>query len=204
MMEHPYFPMFIDIAGKKAAVIGGGKIALRRVNTLLRFGARVQVISPSLCDGLDSLRKEGRILAVIREYEKKDLEGADLVIAAANDHAVNRKVWEDCREKKIPVNTADDHTLCDFYFPSVVMTEDVVVAVSSGGKDPGLVKAVREKIEKTLSAPTAPGEHLPETSTATRSDTAVHGCLQDSGRQNSRSHCTEKSTDDLSASGADF
>lgn len=203
-MEHPYFPVFIDISGKRTVVIGGGSVALRRVNTLLRFGADVCLVSPSLCAGLDSLRESGKISAVLRNYEEKDLEGAELVIAATDDRTVNRKVWGDCKERKIPVNTADDHTLCDFYFPSVVMTEDVVVAVSSGGKDPGLVKAVREKIEKTLSAPTAPPGYLPETSTAPRSDTEVRGCQPDSGHQNSRSHCTEKSTDAPSASGADF
>ncbi len=203
-MEHPYFPVFIDISGKRTTVIGGGNVALRRVNTLLRFGADVCVISPSLCSGFDSLRESGKIRTVIRKYEEKDLEGAELVIAATDDRTVNRKVWRDCRERKIPVNTADDHTLCDFYFPSVVMTEDVVVAINSGGKDPGLVKAVREKIERTVSAPTAPEGHPQDLSSVTRSDTAVHGCPRDSGRQNSRSHCTEKSTDVPSASGADF
>ena len=144
-MERPYFPMFVDLTGKNVLVAGGGRIALRRVTTLLRFGASIRVVAPQLCGDL-----EGRICVERREYRKGDARGADLVLAATDSREVNRAVQAECRESGIPVNAADDRNLCDFYFPSVVMTDDVVIGINSGGTDPGKVKETRKLIEKTL------------------------------------------------------
>ena len=144
--------MFVDISGKKVLVVGGGAVALRRIRTLLRFGAKISVIAPSLCEELFAFAREGRVEARNREYEGGDVGGMDLVIAATDQKEVNRRVREACREQGIPVNVADDKELCDFYFPSVVMTEDVVVGINSGGTDPGKVKETRGKIEKSLSS----------------------------------------------------
>ena len=143
-MERPYFPMFVDLTGKKVLTVGGGRIALRRVRTLLRFGAQICVIAPELCGELADLESEGRIRVERRRYRTGDTEGADLVLAAVDSREVNRAVWTECRERRIPVNVADDKSLCDFYFPSVVMTEDVVVGINSGGTDPGRVRKTRQ------------------------------------------------------------
>ena len=136
-MERPYFPMFVDLTGKNVLVAGGGRIALRRVTTLLRFGAAIRVVAPQLC-------------VERRRYRKGDARGADLVLAATDSREVNRAVQAECRESGIPVNVADDRNLCDFYFPSVVMTDDVVIGINSGGTDPGKVKGTRKLIEKAL------------------------------------------------------
>lgn len=149
-MERPYFPMFVDLTGKKVLTVGGGRIALRRVKTLLRFGAVIRVIAPELCAELADLRDGGLICAECRKYRKGDAEGADLVLAASDSREANHAVYEECRERRIPVNVADDRTLCDFYFPSVVMTDEVTVGINSGGTDPGKVKETRKIIEKVL------------------------------------------------------
>lgn len=139
--------MFVDISGKKILVIGGGNIALRRVRTLLKFGADVQVISPLLKEELAELKQQGKITVEQRYYAAGDVQGSDIVLAASDSPAVNHGVWEECRKAGIPVNVADSRELCDFYFPSVVMTEEVVIGINSGGSDPGKVKETRRKIE---------------------------------------------------------
>lgn len=149
-MERPYFPMFIDLKDKKILVAGGGSIALRRVRTLLKFGADVRIVAPRLCEELTQLEEEGEITVELREYRTGDIDGAEIVLAATDNHEVNRRIWEECRAAGITVNTADDRKLCDFYFPSVVMTDDTVIGINCGGMDHAKVKETRKKIEKTL------------------------------------------------------
>lgn len=149
-MEKPYFPVFIDMTGRIVLIVGAGKIALRRVRTLLHFGAQIRVIAPEFCRDLEEIEESGKICAEHRAYQPGDIQGAAFVIAATDSREVNRQVWEECRSKGIPVNTADDRALCDFYFPSVVMTEEAVIGISSGGDAPGRTKEIRRKIEETL------------------------------------------------------
>ncbi len=149
-MERPYFPMFIDISGKKILVVGGGSIALRRVRTLLKFGADIKVIAPELKEELTELETQGKITAERRCYGAGDTEGYEIVLAASDRPDVNRAVKNECSERGIPVNTADDNSLCDFYFPSVVMTDDVVIGINSGGTNPGKVKETRREIERII------------------------------------------------------
>lgn len=146
-MKKPYFPMFVDLAGRQVTVVGGGNIALRRVETLICFGADIKVIAPEIRSEFYHLKSEGKLTFFIREYEDGDIEGADLVIAASNCAEVNRRVYEDCKKAAVPVNTADDRNLCDFYFPSVVVTEDVVIGLNSIEHDPKKVKEARKVIE---------------------------------------------------------
>lgn len=147
-MERPYFPMFIDLTDKKILVAGGGTIALRRIRTLLKFRADIRVIAPELCEELAQLEEEGKIAAERREYRTPDIDGVQIVLAATDDHEVNRRIWEECRAAGVTVNVADDRSLCDFYFPSIVMTEDTVIGINCGGEDHAKVKETRIKIEE--------------------------------------------------------
>lgn len=158
-MKTPYFPLFVDIQDKPVTVIGGGKIAARRVRTLLAFGAKIRIISPQICDELHDIMvnsengEENHGIAVLkRKYRDGDIDDSMLVIAATDDRETNRIVKEACEKGSIPVNVIDDRRLCDFYFPSVVKTENVVIGINSGGTDPGYVKEVRKSIEKLLNA----------------------------------------------------
>lgn len=151
-MERPHFPMFIDLTGRKILVAGGGKIALRRVHTLLRFGAEVHVTAPVFCEEMKILEQKNMIKAKHRDYRTDDVEGMDIVLAATDDREVNRRIWSDCRSAGVMVNTADDRSLCDFYFPSVVMTEDTVIGISGSGSNHTKVKEMRVQIEKACGA----------------------------------------------------
>ena len=151
-MERAYFTLFIDLTRKKILVAGGGAIALRRVRTLLRFGADIHVIAPEFCEEMERLEKEKKITAKHREYRSGDIDGMQIVLAATDDRAVNRRIREDCQSAGIMVNVADDRSLCDFYFPSVVMTDDAVIGISGDGSDHAGVKEMRRRIEKACKA----------------------------------------------------
>lgn len=140
--------MFIDLTDKKILVAGGGTIALRRIRTLLKFRADIRVIAPELCEELAQLEEGGKIAAERREYCTPDIDGVQIVLAATDDHEVNRRIWEECRAAGVTVNVADDRSLCDFYFPSIVMTEDTVIGINCGGEDHAKVKETRIKIEE--------------------------------------------------------
>lgn len=147
-MERPYFPMFIDLTDRKIFVAGGGRIARRRMEALVKFGADIHVTAPRVRPEIALLAEEGKIKTILREYRPSDLDGMEFAIAATDDREVNRAVYAECRKRGIPVNVADDKTLCDFYFPALVLTDDVVIGIGSGGESPGRVKEVRQRIEK--------------------------------------------------------
>ena len=149
-MERPYFPMFIDLTDRKIFVAGGGRIARRRIEALVKFGADIHVAAPRVCPEIALLAGEGKIKTVLREYRPSDLDGMEFAIAATDDREVNRAVYAECRKRGIPVNVADDKTLCDFYFPALVLTDDVVIGIGSGGESPERVKEVRQRIEKEV------------------------------------------------------
>ena len=151
-MDKAYFPMFVDISEKEIVVVGGGNIAARRVKTLLLFSDHITVIAPRLHDSLADLEAESRITCLHRAYREGDIYNAHIVLAATDDKEVNRSIGEECNilgqkcGRKILFNTADDRTLCDFYFPAVVQTEDIVIGINSGGKNPAKVKEIRRRL----------------------------------------------------------
>lgn len=153
-MEKKYFPMFVDISDKKVVVIGGGGVGTRRVETLLHFTAHIMVVAPELSSRLRELSEEGRIQWMCRGYEPGDIKAADIVLAATDNREVNCSIGEECRcieaasGRKVLFNTADDKTLCDFYFPAVVETDGLMIGINSSGKNPAKVKQLRESLEK--------------------------------------------------------
>lgn len=149
-METPYFPLFVNLKGKKIFVAGGGTVALRRIRTLLRFDADIWVSAPHVEEELQRMEENGTIRIQKRVFLPEDLDDVQMVIAATDDREVNARIHDLCRGKGIPVNVADDHTKCDFYFPSVILTDDIVVGINSGGENPGKTKAVRKRLEQIL------------------------------------------------------
>ena len=117
-----YFPLFIDLEGKKIAVVGAGKIASRRIRTLLEFGAELTVLAPEASEEVRCLAGAGRLTWRREAYRAGlpgFLEGALLALAATDSRAVNLAVREECKSLGIPVNLADDKEKCDFYFPGI-------------------------------------------------------------------------------------
>ena len=144
-----YYPLCLDIYGKRAVVVGGGNVAERKVERLLACGARVEIIGKALTPMLAVWKGEGRIVHREVDYEESSLSGASLVIGATDDEAINGRVAKDARARGIPVNIVDDPARCDFILPSVVERGDLLIAVSTGGKSPALSRKLREELEET-------------------------------------------------------
>lgn len=142
-----YFPLFISLDNLPCLVVGGGKVALRKVRTLLEYGARVTVTAPELDAELEKIPG---ITIQRRKFQETDLDGVELVFAATSDEECNRRVSQLCRERRIFINVADIPEECDFYFPALVRRGDVVVGVSTGGKSPAAAKKIKEKINTCL------------------------------------------------------
>jgi len=145
-----YYPAFIDITGKKCLVVGGGKVAERKVAMLLRFGANIVVVSPVIVKQLLKLVKEEKIQHFQRAYTEKDLAETALVFACTDNTTINKRIRKDAVRKKIPVNVVDDPALCDFIVPSIIKKGDLTIAIATSGTLPLLSKKLRQKIEEII------------------------------------------------------
>ncbi len=150
MKNKPYFPMFIDLSDKNIVVTGGGKIATRRVRTLLKFTRNITVVAPKVTQELMDLGKAGTITLHNRPVKRSDFAMAYMVIAATNDWKLNDEIHRVCREEGIYVNVASDREACDFYFPGIYMRDEMVVGVTASGLDHAKAKRIREEIQKSL------------------------------------------------------
>ncbi len=144
MNPFSFYPAFINLNGKDCIVVGGGRIAERKVLTLIKCGARVKVISPSLTNRLEKLKKKGKIDHIERTYKKGDLKKAFLVIAATSDEDINRDV---SINSPCLVNVVDMPEMANFIVPSVVDRNPLIIAISTSGTSPALAKAIRRELE---------------------------------------------------------
>ena len=140
----------IDLANRKSIVIGGGTVALRKVEGLLAGGADVTVISPALVRGLAGLNAAGKIAVIAREYQEADLDAAWLVIAATDDPAVNHAVASGAMRRGSLVNVVDDPEHSNFIVPAVVRRGELVLAICTGGASPALARRLRERLEELV------------------------------------------------------
>jgi len=147
-----YYPVLLDLAGRRCLMVGGGSVAERRVDALLAAGAQVTVISPRVTQPLAALAAEGRIGLESRGYREGDLAGTDLVFVATDAGEVNAAVAREARERGLWINAADDPAHCTFILPALVRRGDLTVAVATGGTSPALARAVREELEAYLTA----------------------------------------------------
>lgn len=150
MNDNKFFPLFTDLTKKQIVVFGAGKIAARRVRTLLTFAGKIVCVAPECTEEIESLAQSGEIIYYKKCYERSDLEGADVVLAATNDSAVNERIYEACKAAGILVNVSSDRSKCDFHFPGITEYEGVVIGFNGGGKDHKKVREVRRKTEKLL------------------------------------------------------
>lgn len=144
-MTEKYYPIFLDLSGRTVVVIGGGEVALRKVESLGAAGARVRVVAPEIDARI-------RVLAGAEcrqePYSAAVLEGATLAIAATDRPAVNSQVAADCRQRGILCNVVDVPEECDFIVPSVLRQGPLVIAVSTGGAAPSAAGRIRRRIER--------------------------------------------------------
>jgi len=141
------YPMYVSLEGRKTVVIGGGKVAQRKVEVLLECGAAVAVISPEVTEILTNWEGQGRVRIKKRGFQAGDTAGAWLVIAASGEEEVNRRVFAEAEESGIFCNVVDVPELCSFQVPAVVQRGPMQIAVSTGGVSPALAKRVRKELE---------------------------------------------------------
>ena len=148
----PYYPILLNIQGRKCLVAGGGKVALRKVKALLEHGADVEVVSPFFCPELNQLAANETIRAIQRDYKPEDLKDAFIAIAATDDAKTNESIAADARRQGVLVNVVDDPNNSDFIVPSQFRRGDVIVAVSTSGRSPALARKIRSELEKGFKA----------------------------------------------------
>lgn len=143
-----WFPFFIRLEGKRGLLVGGGRVALRKAEKLLPFGAQLTVVAPCICPPLAAL--PGLTLCR-RAFADSDLSPApDFVIAATGDRALDRRIAALCRTRRILVNVVDDPAACGFYFPALVQRGRLCIGISTGGASPTAAAWLRQKIEALL------------------------------------------------------
>ncbi|MBX5460713.1 MAG: uroporphyrinogen-III C-methyltransferase [Steroidobacteraceae bacterium] len=147
-----YLPIFIQLRGEPVVVAGGGEVALRKVELLLRAGARITVIAPELHEDLRALAEQNAIRFLSLPFQPHHLDGVSLAIAATDSREVNAAVASAARARRVPVNVVDDAELSSFIFPAIIDRSPVMVAVGSSGCSPVLARRVRQQIETLLPA----------------------------------------------------
>jgi uroporphyrin-III C-methyltransferase/precorrin-2 dehydrogenase/sirohydrochlorin ferrochelatase len=145
-----HFPIFLDLQTAPALVVGGGRVAARKLALLLSAGAAVTVLAPTACPEISARAARGELVWVQRPFEAADVAGMRIVLAATGDAAVNDAVARAARAAGIPVNVADDGQRSSFILPAIVDRTPLLVAVSSGGHAPMLATAVRARLEALL------------------------------------------------------
>ncbi|MBM3148625.1 MAG: bifunctional precorrin-2 dehydrogenase/sirohydrochlorin ferrochelatase [Chloroflexi bacterium] len=142
-----YYPIFLNIRGKRCLVVGGGEVALRKVKTLLEHGADVEVVSLKFCPELNKLTREGKIKSSAKAYNSTHLKGALIAIAATDDADINERISSDARKQGVLVNVVDVPEHSDFIVPSTLTRGDIAIAVSTSGKSPALARKIRTELE---------------------------------------------------------
>lgn len=154
-MARTYYPVFFDLQGRSVLVIGGGRLALEKVQGLLGAEASVTVVAPALNQELTALRDSGRIEHLAREYRSGDMHGRALVMAAGDHRLANEGLQADARAVGVPLNAADDPANCDFILPAVVRQPPLTLAISTGGGSPAVARRIREELTDYLDADTS-------------------------------------------------
>ena len=145
-----YYPIFLDLDNQKVLVVGGGTVAERKIQNLLRYGCHIYVVSPHLTPHLNQLIAEKKIHHIPHEALGKALDEAFMVIAATDDPEVNSQIASQAKERRLLINAVDQPADCNFIVPSIVQRGDLQIAISTAGKSPALAKRIRKKMEITF------------------------------------------------------
>jgi precorrin-2 dehydrogenase/sirohydrochlorin ferrochelatase len=142
------YPIFLELKGRRAVVIGAGAVALRKAQSLLDAGARLVVVSEHADEAMTALCRQANAELVKSEYSKDHLVGAALAIAATSNRRLNERIYKDCQQLEILCNVVDQPQLCDFFVPAVVKRGDLQIAISTEGDCPAYAGHLRKKLEQ--------------------------------------------------------
>jgi precorrin-2 dehydrogenase/sirohydrochlorin ferrochelatase len=142
-----YYPIFLDLKDQNVLVVGGGKVAERKILNLLRYGCRIHVVSFELTSQLEKLVLEKKIQHIPEQSLNQAMDEASMVIAATDDPAVNGQVASRAKEQGLLVNAVDQPQDCNFIMPSIVKRGDLQIAISTSGKSPALAKKIRKELQ---------------------------------------------------------
>ncbi len=145
-----YYPLFLNLKGKRALIFGGGNVALRKAKSFVKSGAKLTVISRAFIVQFLKLSKQHKI-KLKKGSQIPSLSNFSLVVCATSDSSFNRKVARLCQKKKILVNVADDRKESSFIVPSSIQKGNLQIAISTGGASPFLAKTLRKKLTAELS-----------------------------------------------------
>lgn len=153
--SYPRFPLFISLVGREILIVGAGNVAVRRAETLLRFGCKIRMCAPESMDMLKEPLKawvqEEKVCYERRKFQQDVLTGKEfMVLAATSEKETNIQIVKICKERGILVNNASDFSSCDFFFPSVLQKEEVVIGITGNGTDHKRVKKIRKRIQDML------------------------------------------------------
>ena len=142
------YPIFLELIGRRVVIVGGGAVAARKAETLLKAGARLVIVAEHIDETLRGLCKGTNAEFIESKYSKDYLAAATLVIAATDNEQLNSQIYKDCQQLEILCNVVDSPALCDFYVPAVVKRGDLQIAVGTEGKSPAFAGHIRKKLEK--------------------------------------------------------
>jgi uroporphyrin-III C-methyltransferase/precorrin-2 dehydrogenase/sirohydrochlorin ferrochelatase len=145
-----YFPIFLDTTDLTCLVVGAGEVAARKVELLLKTSAHITVVAPWVCDTVQRFAKEDKIDLIVRPYIASDLNNKQIVFVATDNSTTNKQIHDQAREQKILVNVVDNTPLCQFITPSIVDRSPIIIAISSGGVAPVLLRYLRQKLESVI------------------------------------------------------
>jgi precorrin-2 dehydrogenase/sirohydrochlorin ferrochelatase len=142
------YPIFLELGNRRVGLVGGGAVATRKAETLLKAGARLVVVAERIDEALRGLCIAHKTELIEGKYSKAHLTGATLAIAATDNEKLNLRIYKDCQELEILCNIVDSPGLCDFYVPAVVHRGDLQIAVGTDGKSPAFAGHIRKKLEQ--------------------------------------------------------
>jgi precorrin-2 dehydrogenase / sirohydrochlorin ferrochelatase len=142
------YPIFLELEGRRTVVIGGGSVAVRKAEHLLDAGARLVVVAERIDKMMTALCKSRNAELIKSKYSKSFIAEAVLVIAATDNHELNKQIYGDCQELEVLCNVVDEPELCDFFVPAVVKRGDLKIAVGTEGLCPAYAGHIRKKLEE--------------------------------------------------------
>ncbi len=154
-----FFPISLNLENKKILVVGAGRVAKNKISKLLDFTKDIVVLAPNINDDI----KEFKIHIIEKEYEKKDIDGFDIVVACMDDIELQKEIYKHTRAKNILYSCVDIVELCDFTFSSILKKDDLVISISTSGASPSFSKELKNYLENII--PNSVGSFLKEMKT---------------------------------------